>query len=163
MAINKKQKSDILEKIKDLADKSQSVIFANFHGLRVSNETEMRNSLREQGVKYMVAKKTLIKKAFGESKVTGEMPELLGEVAIAGSSDEIASARAVYEFQKKNPDNLKILGGIFEGEYRNGDFMLEIASIPSKEILYGKFVNVINSPIQGLVVAIDAIAKKREA
>lgn len=163
MAIDKKRKEEIVDKIKSIIDEANTVVFANFHGLGVATETEMRNSLREQDVKYLVAKKTLIKRAFAESDISGELPDLLGEVSIATSVDEISPARAIYEFHKENPDTLNILGGVFEGEYRDVNFMTEIASIPSQEVLYGKFVNVINSPIQGLVVALDAIAKKKEA
>jgi ribosomal protein L10 len=39
--------------------------------------------------------------------------------------------------------------------------MMEIATIPGLQTLYAQFVNVINSPIQGLVVALNAIAEKK--
>jgi ribosomal protein L10 len=41
--------------------------------------------------------------------------------------------------------------------------MMAIALIPSQQTLYAQFVNVINSPIQGLVVALSKIAEKKTA
>jgi ribosomal protein L10 len=58
---------------------------------------------------------------------------------------------------------LKIIGGVFGGKFVDGKTMLGIATIPSREILLGQFVNIINSPIQGLVMALDQIAKKHES
>jgi ribosomal protein L10 len=53
------------------------------------------------------------------------------------------------------------LGGVFEGRYMTRDEIVNIASIPPMNTLLGMFVNVINSPIQGLVIALDQIAKKQ--
>jgi ribosomal protein L10 len=41
--------------------------------------------------------------------------------------------------------------------------MTEIATIPSRQTLYAQFVNLINSPIQQFVMAVDQIAQKQEA
>ena len=128
------------------------------------NETaEVRNKLRDANVSYFVAKKTLVKKAFGDTSITGEFPELDGELALAYADDLIAPAREVFSFQKKYADNISILGGVFENKYFSKIQMEEIAKIPSQDTLRGMFVNVINSPIQGLVVALKAIADKQNA
>ena len=89
------------------------------------------------------------------------MPELTGEIAVAYGKDAILPAKEIYDFHKKNPGIVNIVGGIFEGKLANADFMLQIAKIPDRQTLYGMFVNVINSPIQGLVIAMDAIAKQK--
>lgn len=163
MAISKDKKVLILNKLKEATEKANTMVFVNFHALPVNLTTEIRKTLREDGVGYFVAKKTLIKKAFAEKSFGGEMPELPGEIAVAFGEDQIAPAKGIYEYQKKNPELLKIVGGIFEGKFVDSQMMTSIASIPGREVLYGMFVNVINSPIQGLVMALDAIAKKKES
>jgi len=127
----------------------------------VRDTSNLRKKLRDASVSYFVAKKTLTKRALSEEKIEGEIPELEGELAIAYGEDLIAPAREVYEFQKSHKDHVSILGGIFEKSYKNKEEMLEIASIPAPQVLRGMFVNVINSPIQGLAVALNAIAEKR--
>lgn len=160
MAITRQKKEEILKNIEDKGKKSASAIFVNFHGLNVAGETELRSNLRNSGVDYVVAKKTLIRKAFDTFKLKGEMPELDGEVAIAfGKEDAVAPAREVFEFGKKHKDMVTMLGGMLEGEYIDANKALMLANIPSREVLYGKFVNVINSPIQGMVVTLNGVMR----
>ena len=79
-------------------------------------------------------------------------------MAIAfGREDAVAPAKEVFEFGKKHKDMVKILGGMFEGEYIDANKALMLASIPSRAVLYGKFVNVINSPVQGMVVTLNGV------
>jgi len=163
MAINKDKKVEILGKLEKAAETANTMVFVNFHAVPVALATDIRKSLRDNDVGYFVAKKTLIKKAFGEKGFAGEMPELPGEIAVAYGEDQLAPAKGVYDYQKKNPTLLKIVGGVFEGKFVNASEMMNIATIPGRETLYGMFVNVINSPIQGLVIALDAIAKQKEA
>ncbi len=163
MAITKDKKKEIVAKVADLLKDSKSVVFFNFKGFNVKNTIEMRRALSGTNINYFVAKRTLAKLAFDEAKIAGDMPALVGETALAFGSDLIAPAREVYNFQKKFKDNISIAGGIFDGKYMSKEEMMSIALIPSQETLYAQFVNVINSPIQGLVVALDAIAKTKTA
>ncbi len=163
MALTKNEKKEVLAKVTDVANSAKSVVFVNFHGLTVKNSTEMRRQLRSQGVNYVVAKKTLAKKAFVEKGIEGSMPELLGELGLAYGEDLIAPAREVRTFEKKFDGKLSILGGVFEGRFMSKDEMTEIASIPGKQALYGMFVNLINSPIQRFVIVLDQIAQTKTA
>ena len=160
MAINKNRKKEIYEKTEGILKDSNSVVFVNFKGLGVSDTTLLRDNLRNSGSSYTVTKKTIVKKALEGSSVEGEMPQLDGELALAYSGDLIAPAREVYEFQKKHKEKIDILGGIFEGVFMNREKMLLIAQIPPLQILRGQFVNLINSPIQGFVIALSKIAEK---
>jgi large subunit ribosomal protein L10 len=161
MALSKNKKKEVIEKLEGAIKDAKSVVFVNFHGLKVGDTTQFRRKLRSEGVGFFVSKKTLTKRALDTKKYEGTMPELLGEVGIAYSADLIAPAREVYEFQKKFKDNLSILGGVFESKYMNKEEMMAIALIPSVDTLRGMFVNVINSPIQGFVMALSEIAKKK--
>ncbi|MCI0619954.1 50S ribosomal protein L10 [Candidatus Wolfebacteria bacterium] len=160
MAVTKQKKQEVVAKLKDILSKAESVTFVNFHGLGVSGTALMRSALKQEGVGYMVAKKTLIKLALGGVKAEGDVPALPGELAIAYGA-ETAPAREVYAFQKRYEDKVSILGGIFEGRYLDKEAMLAIAQIPSLQVLRGMFVNVINSPIQGLAVALNEIARSK--
>lgn len=163
MAKTREQKRDMVSKLSDISKQEGSVVFVGFDKLGVKDETELRNKLRSENVFYKVIKKSLLKKAFGESSITGEMPELEGMVAIAYGEDLIAPARGVYDFQKDHKENISIVGGVFEGKYMTKEEMMSIATIPSTPVLYGQFVNLINSPIQQFVSALGQIAEKREA
>jgi len=163
MAITKDKKKEIYDSISQAVNNSASMVFVNFHGLNVSETTELRRGLREQGISYVVAKKTVVKRALSDSKVGGEVPPLEGELAIAYSDDLIAPARGIHEFSKEHKDHIAILGGIFEGKYMNKEDMMEIATIPPVPVLRGQFVNLINSPIQQFVSVLGQVAEKKEA
>ncbi len=162
MAITKEKKKEIVAGVKDILSKSKSVVFVNFHKLPVSESTAIRKELRSKDVKFTVAKKTLAKIAFAEASLTGELPALAGELALVYSADLVAPAREIFDFQKKLDGRVSILGGIFDGVFKSKEEMESIASIPSQKVLYAQFVNIINSPIQGLVLALNAIAEKKQ-
>ena len=67
MARTKVQKKEILDKVAKIVGDSQSLVFVNFHGLKVSGVNEVRRQLKKEGVGYFVAKKSLTRKAL-ESK-----------------------------------------------------------------------------------------------
>ena len=161
MAITKAKKGEIIEKLTDAFKKAKSLVFVNFRGLTVGHTTELRRALKSERVGYSVTKKTLTKRVLEEARYEGEQPTLEGELALAWGEDLLAPSREVYSFVKKFPENLKILGGVFEGRYMNKEEILSIAQIPSLDVLRGKFVNIINSPIQRLAIALNEIAKKK--
>lgn len=161
MAINKAKKGEVVDKLTSAFKKAKSLVFVNFKGLTVGNTTAMRSALRDEGVSYSVAKKTLTKRALDDQKFEGEIPSLEGELALAWGEDLIAPARTVYTFQKKFPENLKILGGVFEGRYMSKAEIEGIATIPPIPVLRGMFVNIINSPIQRFAIALSEIAKSK--
>jgi len=164
MAKTREQKKAIIDRIEDAVKTSPSTVFVHFNGLPVGEETAMRGGLREEGVSYFVSPKTLMKRAFDSAGIEGVQPALEGEVAIAyGSEDPTGPARNVYSFVKKYGDKVSIVGGVFEGRFMDAVEMNEVATIPPMDTLRGMFANVINSPIQGFVVALNAIAEKKEA
>jgi len=163
MAISKDKKRAIIAKLTDAFKEASSIVFVGFTKLTVKDASRVRSELAKSGVKYYVAKKTLIKRALGERGYAGGVPELPGEVAIVWTSGEdvIAPARGVYEHGKKLKGALALLGGMFEGAFLNAAKMTEIATIPSMPALRGMFANIINSPIQRFAIALGEVAKTK--
>ncbi len=161
MARTKVQKKEILEKLETIVKDAQSMVFVNFHGLNVGDTTQVRRKLKSEKVGFFVSKKSLTRKVLEGKKYVGTLPELAGEVGLAYGADLVAPAREVYEFQKKYKGQITILGGVFEGRFMSKEEMMAIALIPPYKTLQAMFVNVINSPIQGFVMALDQISKKK--
>lgn len=161
MAITKQKKQEIVSKIEKLLESSKSVAFVNFNKLTVADVSKVRKTLKKENVGYFVTKKTLLKKALGGRRVEGEIPNLLGEVALVYGDDLLAPAREIFGFQKKLDNKVSIVGGIYDGRYKSKEEMISIASIPSTEVLRGMFVNIINSPIQRFAIALSQIAEKK--
>lgn len=172
MAISKQKKKEVIERVANIVKNSQSVVFINFHGFSVENANMVRRELRKKGIGYAVAKKRLVKRVLDESKIQGIMPQLSGELALAYANDPILPAREIITFQKKLKDAIVSLGGIMEMRYITSEEVKVLAAIPGREVLYGQFVTVVRSPIQGtvsalgniirsFVVSLDQIAQKK--
>ena len=160
--LQKSKKEEMVKNLEEAIKGSESLVFVDFHGLKVNDEVSLRRDLRNQGVNYKVSRKTLLARAL-KGKAEGQVPKLTGEVAIAYSKDQIASPREIYNFQKTHKGLLNILGGIFEGNFVGGAKMTELAMIPSREVLYAQFVNLINSPIQRFATVLNQVALSKEA
>lgn len=164
----KQQKREIVDKLENAFKNAASSVFVHFEKITVAEETAMRRVFRTEGISYAVAKKTLIRRALDKMGLEHKDVPLEGEVAIAYDAskegDPTAVSRRVLAFVKQlSVEKLSILGGIFEGHIVGQEEMRAIADIPPLHALRGMFVNVINSPIAGLAVAIKAIADKRSA
>jgi large subunit ribosomal protein L10 len=160
MAITKAKKAEVIEKVRGITRSAQTIVFANFKGLTVAEQSEMRKGLHGAGVGYAVAKKTLMRRALDEAKYAGEIPALEGEIAIAYSDDELAPAREIAVFAKKFPEHLAFAGGVFGGKYMSVDEIKSIAAIPGMDTLRAQFLQLINSPRQRFAVALKAKAEK---
>ena len=159
MAITRQKKVEIVSKVTDALKDAQAVVFVKFHKLTVANANAMRRGLRGAGVGYTVAKKTLIRRVLADMKISGEIPALEGEIAVAYSTDMIAPAKSVAEFAKKFKEQVMSVGGIFEGRYIGSAEVNQLASIPSREVLYGQFVTILNAPIQQTVTTLHGVVR----
>ncbi|HEU4677458.1 MAG TPA: 50S ribosomal protein L10 [Candidatus Paceibacterota bacterium] len=160
MAITKAKKQDILAKLENIKKDAEAIVFVNFKGVTVKDTTAMRRTMRDAGVGYFVAKKTLMKRAFGEA-YEGTMPELDGEIAVAYSTDAILPAQNVKDFAKQFKDKIAIAGGMFQGVWKSKEEMTEIASIPSLDVLRGMFAQLINSPRQRFAVVLSKVSETK--
>ena len=162
MAISKDKKSEILAKLTDAFKEASSIAFVSFSKLTVKDASNVRKELADAGVKYYVAKKTLIRLALKQRGYDGELPELPGEVAVAWTTDDItAPARGVYDLGKKLKGAIALVGGVFEDAFADAQKMIGIATIPPMPVLRGMFANIINSPIQRFAIALGEVAKNK--
>jgi len=159
--ITKSQKKEIAAKL-DNALSATTAVFVSFDKLGVEDNNVLRKALKTNDSDYMVAKKTLLRRAMEASSVKGDAPDLgEGMVAVAFGDDQMAPAREVFEFEKEHKGTVTIMGGIFGGEFKNQAEMMEIATIPGMETLRGMFANVINSPLQRFAVVLGQVAEKK--
>ncbi len=162
MAISKEKKQSIVSSFTDILAEATSVVFVQFDKLTVKSANELRRKLRASGVGYKVGKKTLLKRVLASKGYNGTLPELDGEIGIAYSTDLLAPAREVYDFQKANKNIVSIVGGVFEGEFKDKESMLSIATIPSREVLLSQIAFLLKSPMQRLAIAVNEVAKKQD-
>ena len=153
-------KQPVVAEIAELFNGAKGAVVVDYRGLTVEQDTQLRKQLREAGVTYKVYKNTMIRRAAEGTAFAALDPHLEGPTAIAVSkTDATAAARILAEFAKK-ADKLEIKGGVVEGNYYDAKGMQVIATIPSREVLLGKLLGSIQSPITNLARVLNQIAEK---
>jgi len=151
-------KQPVVSEIKELLDGAESAVVVDYRGISVAQDTALRKKLREAGISYKVYKNTMIRFAAQGTAFEALEPNLEGPTAIAVSkTDATAPARILAEFAKTAPA-LEIKGGVVEGTYYDAKGMEKIYSIPSRDILLGKLLGSIQSPITNIARVLKQIA-----
>ena len=110
---------------------------------------------------YTVVKKSLWDRAATANKITGDAPSVTAEMAVLWGDDLLAPARIASDFAKLNKKNVAILGGIFDGGYKDAVSMTQIANIPPREVLLSQLAYLLKSPMQRIAIAVSEVAKTK--
>lgn len=154
-------KQPIVDEVKALFDGAKSAVAVKYLGINVETDTKMRKELRENGVSYKVFKNTLIKRAAAGSDFEKLDSVLEGSTALAVSkTDATAPARIIAKYVKDTKNIVELKGGIVEGEFYDAKAIAQIADIPSREVLLGRLLGSMQSPIANFARVLKQIAEK---
>ncbi len=174
MALSKDSKKKILQDLIAKLKESKGVVLTDYQGMNVFQISKLRNELKEKRVEFKIFKNTLMEKASEELNVEDLTKDLIGCTAMAFCSDDgIAPARLLKEYFKKNKIDLKIKSGLIDGRVFSPEKIMEIASLPSKDVLIAQMINGVKSPIyslvfilqgplRGLIYTLEAVKKQKE-
>lgn len=150
-------KKAMVKQLTERLQNAQAGVLADYRGLTVEQDTELRRKLREANVEYTVLKNSIIRFAAKEVGLEDLDSVLEGPTAIATSNDDVISpAKVLCDFAKGN-DLLEIKAGFVEGKVISIDEVKQYASIPSKEVLISKMMGSLQSPISKLARTLQAI------
>ena len=154
-------KKAVVETLTGKIQEATSVVFVDYKGLNVAQDTELRKQFREAGVEYTVVKNTLTR--FAAKNVGYDFDEVLnGTTAMATTTgDPIAPARIVCEFAKKNKNTLSIKGGVVEGSVLTADQLNGFGELPSKNALVASVLGTFLAPISSLAFVLDQIREQK--
>ena len=165
MALTKEQKTKQIKDIKDKLSNQKSIVFVDFAKVPSQDMFALRKNLKESGCNLKIAKKTLVRVAFGQSNLSfwnKIKPSIPGQLALVlGIEDEIAPARISNKFAKEH-ESFKILGGIFENRFIEKTRVLELASIPTRNELLSRLVGSLSSSTTKFVRVLDKIRENKE-
>lgn len=153
-------KKPVVEEIATLLKDAKSAVVVDYRGLTVEQDTKLRRNLREAGISYKVYKNTMIKLATQGTDYEKLNDLFEGPTALAVSSeDATAPARVLFGFTKE-AKALELKGGLVEGEFYDAKTIQAIATIPSREVLLGRLLGSMQSPIANFARVIKQIAEK---
>ncbi len=168
------QKKAIVNSITEKLKSSCAGVLVEYKGINVEDDTKLRKNLRDSNVEYLVVKNTLLKRAAENAGMEELSSVLHGATALAVSKEDyIAASKILCEFSKDH-EFFKIKSGFIDGEIIDSAEVLRLAKLPSREVLIAQVLYGLNAPItglatvlsgimKGLVVALDAIAKKKSS
>ena len=174
MVLSKDCKKEILQDLIVKLKESKGVVLTDYQGMSVFEINRLRNELRENKVEFKVVKNTLMEKASEELNVEDLTKDLIGCTAMAFSSDDgVAPARLLKEYYKKNKIDLKIKSGLIDGRVFNPEKIMEIASLPLKDVLIAQIVAgirfplfslvfILQGPLRGLIYSLKAVKEQKE-
>jgi len=153
-------KKPIVEEISANLEGAAGVVLVDHCGLTVEQDTQLRKQMRAEGIVYKVYKNTMLNFAIKGTEFEPLSKHLEGPSAVAISkTDATAPARIIANFAK-NADKLEIKAGIVEGSYYDAKGMTAIANVPSREVLLGRLLGSMQSPIANFARVINQIAEK---
>ena len=139
--------------IAELTEKFRSsgaAVLTEYRGLRVTQITELRNSMREHAT-YAVVKNTLTKRAAAEAGIDGLDEHLVGPTAIAFvTGDPVEAAKGLRDFAKANPA-LVIKAGVLDGKPLSPEEITQLADLESREVLLAKLAGAMKANLSKAV------------
>ncbi len=159
--MTKEQKAEVVKEVSELLDGATALYSIDYTGMNVGTAIKLRREFKKVGVKYKVAKNTLVKRALRETgKYDHVVDKFVGQTGIAVAYDDPAApARVLNTFIDPKIEIPKLNFAILEGEVFGGDRLKELATMPSRMDLLGSIVGALNAPASGIVGAINAVMR----
>jgi large subunit ribosomal protein L10 len=155
----KSEKQKDLEKLRDELAKSGNVFLTGYEKLTVGQDFELRKAVRGAGGSYRVIKNRLAEKAAEGTQAADLLKELKGMCSIAYTSgDPVALAKALTTYAKANP-TFTFRAGLVQGRVVDVTGITELATLPSKDEIFGKLLYLINAPAQRLVSVMSGVGR----
>lgn len=162
--LTKQQKSQQIEESKKIIKDNKTLVFVDFTGTIVEDIKKLRRVLLEIGGNMKVIKKKLLRVAFKESNLDFDPEQFDSQVATILTQKDISElAGPIYKFSKETKNkNFKILGGydLMEKSFIDAETVKQIGQLPSREVLLGRVVGMLISPIRMFLYVLDQKSKQ---
>ncbi len=156
---NRDDKQKDLEALRKDLEKAKNLFVTGFEKLKVSQDFELRKTIRGAGGIYRVVKNNIAEKAAEGTPAEAVLKDLKGMCSLVyTSADPVALAKALTTYAKTNPAFL-FKAGFVEGRAIDVKSIGDLANMPSKEEILSKLLFLINAPAQRLVTAMNAVGR----
>ena len=153
--MNREQKAAVIHEISAQIKESEAVFAVDYRGLSVVQAAELRTKLRDADATLRIVKNTLTIRAADDAGAEALKAVLEGPTALMfARGDAAAAAKAVADYARTT-GLLPFKGGLMNGGALTPDQMTAIARLPSRDILNAQFVNIVASPLTGLVTSLS--------
>jgi large subunit ribosomal protein L10 len=142
------EKEAEVNRLQELFKNSETIVLTDYRGLTVAQDVQLRRQLREAGVKYHVAKNSLLKLACHALGQQALDPYLAGPTAVAFAQDPVSEAKLLTNFIKE-AKKTEIKAGLLGEKLISAAEVEALAKLPQREILLAQVVGVFQAPLAG--------------
>ena len=155
--MNRDQKAAVIEEVAGQIQEADAVFAVDYRGISVPQAAELRTKLRDADASFRIVKNTLTERAADQAGAEGLKELLEGPTAMTFvRGDAAAAAKALRDFRRAT-QLLEFKGGWMNGAALSPDEIDSIAQLPSREVLYGRLVGMVASPLTGLASAMGGL------
>jgi large subunit ribosomal protein L10 len=155
--LNRDQKAAVIDEVAAQISDSEAVFAVDYRGISVPQAAELRTRLRDADASFRVVKNTLSERAADRAGAEGLKELLDGPTAMTFvRGDAAAAAKALRDFRRAN-QLLEFKGGWMNGAALSAEEIDAIAQLPSRDVLYGRLVGMVASPLTGLASAMSGL------
>ena len=155
--MNRDQKAAVIEEVAGQLREAQAVYAVDYRGTSVPQAAELRTRLRDADTRFRVVKNTLTERAADAAGADVLKQYLDGPTALVFvGGDAAVAAKALADFRRAS-GLLQFKGGWMGGEVLSAEQIDAIARLPSRDMLYGRLVGMVASPLTGLASAMDGL------
>lgn len=155
--MDKAQKEAQVDFLRSALVGAESVVLTGVSGLTVTEVSQLRGKLHEAGVNYKVVKNTLARRVVSEGDMSVLADDFKGPTAIAWSTDAVAPAKILRNFQKEM-EKFEIKAGYNAGKRLDLEQIKALAELPSLDELRAQILGTINGVTGKLLAQINAPA-----
>jgi large subunit ribosomal protein L10 len=155
--MNREQKAAVIDQVTEDISSSDAIFAVDYRWLTVGQSSDLRTRLREADAKFSVVKNTLTERAADRAGAEGLKQFLAGPTAMTFvRGDAAAAAKALRDFRRATglPE---FKGGWMNGAPLTAEEIDSIAQLPSRDVLYGRLVGMVASPLTGLATAMNGL------
>jgi len=161
MATTKAIRTAEIEKLEKDFSEARGIYVADNNKLDVARVTKLRAEIRKQGMKFIVVKNTLAKKAIQKCGKNVIENYFKGPTAVVISkTDAAAPAKVFKNFQKDNKDLLNVKAAYVDGVVFSSDQIMKLAELPSREVLLATLLGCLKAPMGNLAGTLSGILTK---
>ena len=157
--MRKENKGTVVEQLKGYLNEYPHFYLTNIEGLDAAKTAQLRRACNKGGIRLVVAKNTLLRRALSESETDFATlyAALKGNTAIMFTTVANAPAKIIKDFakDKKEESKLRLKAAYAETGFYGPDQLAELVSIKSKEALIADVVALLQSPIRNVVSALE--------
>ena len=151
------KKKEITKELHEKFLRSKVVVITDYKGLDVPTINDLRRKLREAEVEYKVAKNSLLIRASEKTDTALIKDFFTGPNAVALSyEDPVAPAKVLTKFSEEH-SKLEIKVGVMDGKVLDLNAIKALSALPSREVLLGQLLAVINGVPTAFARVLNAI------